>query len=955
MCWCVRTRAGSPDRNHRKTVSKGTGFVVLWVDTITQNTLPVDMTMKSSVIAILSFCLLMPVAVFGFNSDCVRGGRLDGLDLSFRALDEHPWDDSRSLASDVSDLLISESAMPAQFAQGEARVVALEDGGWLVVWQDERMGSYKIFWQRFDESGNPVGDNVLVAGSTVGADFVDPVFAVDTLSRICLFYRDRTRGLVFGSRYTSDLSIDLAPFLVNDTSLSSFAGPFDVDVFPDGQMVVAWENHTSIGSTVEMRLYSGSGNSILGPTQINSDGGSAERSVPSLAVAPGSGYVVAWEDYRNSRADIYARQFTGAGAAIGADFALIAPPNDLAAQRNPEVVYSSQDKYVIGWEDDRTGREIYLQRYDQTTGLVGSNQLISSGDPAVTNSDLHLGTTSVSDVVATWADFGAANSILQLAFDSGLVASAAPDTMNLNGVGQRWNPAMTMDASDRQALVWTEFDSEDADISLMLFDASGNGLLPSETAVNDDVLGSPSGSPFVLSTNNWRNIVCYSDRRYDAGDVFVRPLTVAGDYFGASRRVNQDVGMSLQSEPSAAVSDTRSLIVWVDSRPVSGIPGQRIYGRFCTHTADFSENEFMLSDTNANAIKSSPRIALAADGQGFVAWIDKRDGSEQVWGRWLATDGSLDGDEFLISTGVTDSSATSLYVGRDSANLFYVVWLDIGLANPTVKAKWYNPNQTPGGAFEYPSSVSGVAIDEMAADIAPSNGVALLWTGTDDGARKAYLTWVDPFEKLAPVAVQVSDDTLSNASQPTVSVSNNGAISAAWIDQREGKRLVYYQLFDASQTPSGVNQALSGASPEFMAAPHTDAYRGRAWFTWVDPRENGMNIYASSVQYDPSDVTDPDNPALPDGFVLSQNYPNPFNPSTEISFTLPTKSDVTLSVYNTLGQRVKTIVDGECPAGDYTVTWDGKDNGGNAVSTGVYFYRLTADGVTESKKMMLLK
>ncbi len=925
------------------------------IDSTTQHNLLVELTMKYSVIALLCFCLLMPVAAFSFSPDDIRSDCLDGLDLSYRALDEHPWDNAASLVSDVSDMLISESVSPARFAQDNAQVAALEDGGWLVVWHDERMGSHKIFWQRFDSSGNSVGDNVLVAGSTVGADFVDPVLAVDTLSRVCLFYRDRTRGLVFGSRYASDLSVDLAQFLVNDTSLNSFAGPFDLDVFPDGQMVVAWDNHTAIGSTVEMRLYSGSGNSILGPTQVNSDGGSAERSVPSLAVAPGSGYVVAWEDYRNGRADIYARQFTGAGTAIGTDFALVAPPNDAAAQRNPKVVYSYQDKYVIGWEDDRTGREIYLQRYNQTTGQVGTNQLVSGGDPAVTNSDLHLGTTSAGDVVATWADFGAANNILQLAFDSGLVSSGSPILMNLNGVGQRWSPAMTMDASDRQALVWTEFSSEDADISLMLFDVSGSRLFPSEVTVNDDALGAPSGGPFILSTNNWRNIVCYSDRRYDAGDVFVRPLTVAGDYFGASRRVNQDAGMSLQSEPSAAVSDTRAVVVWVDSRPVSGIPGQRIYGRFCSHTADFSENEFMLSDTNANAIKSSPRVALAADGQGLVAWIDKRDGSEQVWGRWLATDGSLDGDEFLISTDVTDSSATSLCVGRDSANLFYVVWLDIGLANPTVKAKWYNPNQTPEGAFEYPSSVSGVAIDEMAADIAPSNGVALLWTGTDAGVRKAYLTWVAPAGKLAPVAVLVSDDTLSNASQPTVSVSNNGAISAAWVDEREGKRLVYYQLFDDTQTPVGGNLALSAVSPEFMSTPNTDAYRGTAWFAWVDPRENGMNIYASSVQYDPSDVIDPDNPVLPDGFALSQNYPNPFNPSTEISFTLPTKSDVTLNVYNTLGQRVKTIVEGERPAGDYTVTWDGTDEGRNAVSTGVYFYRLTADGVTESKKMILLK
>lgn len=94
---------------------------------------------------------------------------------------------------------------------------------------------------------------------------------------------------------------------------------------------------------------------------------------------------------------------------------------------------------------------------------------------------------------------------------------------------------------------------------------------------------------------------------------------------------------------------------------------------------------------------------------------------------------------------------------------------------------------------------------------------------------------------------------------------------------------------------------------------------------------------------------------LPTEFELSQNMPNPFNPSTQISFALPSAAKVNLTVFNVLGQQVKTLVDEYMTAGYQTVTWDGRDNGGASVASGVYFYRIAADDFAETKKMLLLK
>jgi Tol biopolymer transport system component len=93
----------------------------------------------------------------------------------------------------------------------------------------------------------------------------------------------------------------------------------------------------------------------------------------------------------------------------------------------------------------------------------------------------------------------------------------------------------------------------------------------------------------------------------------------------------------------------------------------------------------------------------------------------------------------------------------------------------------------------------------------------------------------------------------------------------------------------------------------------------------------------------------------PQTFALFQNYPNPFNPRTNIEYVLPKDTYVKLTLYNILGQKVKTLVDEYQSAGYKTVWWDGKDDKGNEVASGIYFYRLDAGGVTQVKKMLLLK
>ncbi len=95
--------------------------------------------------------------------------------------------------------------------------------------------------------------------------------------------------------------------------------------------------------------------------------------------------------------------------------------------------------------------------------------------------------------------------------------------------------------------------------------------------------------------------------------------------------------------------------------------------------------------------------------------------------------------------------------------------------------------------------------------------------------------------------------------------------------------------------------------------------------------------------------------SLPREFALDQNYPNPFNARTEIRYALPTDSDVQLEIYNILGQKVATLVDGKQKAGYHAFIWNGTTTSGNVAASGMYLYKLTTNEKTFVKKMLMLK
>lgn len=108
--------------------------------------------------------------------------------------------------------------------------------------------------------------------------------------------------------------------------------------------------------------------------------------------------------------------------------------------------------------------------------------------------------------------------------------------------------------------------------------------------------------------------------------------------------------------------------------------------------------------------------------------------------------------------------------------------------------------------------------------------------------------------------------------------------------------------------------------------------------------------FSISVTTDIEDISE-----LAQGYKIFQNYPNPFNPTTVISYSLPTAGIIELSVFSSIGEKVITLVSGQQNSGNHSITWNGKNQNGYVLPSGMYYYSMTFKNFTQTRKMLLIK
>ncbi|GEM_PF-253765 len=160
------------------------------------------------------------------------------------------------------------------------------------------------------------------------------------------------------------------------------------------------------------------------------------------------------------------------------------------------------------------------------------------------------------------------------------------------------------------------------------------------------------------------------------------------------------------------------------------------------------------------------------------------------------------------------------------------------------------------------------------------------------------------------------------------------------VERKEGAAGTYAKVTDASSNATAYTDVTVTAGRQYF-------YRVRGF------NANVNSSYSNEASVTITDVNSEE--AIPTSFALYQNYPNPFNPSTTIKFAVPNTAQVAIDIYDLNGQKIASIMNEEKSAGYYTVSWNGKNNSGAEVTSGIYFYSIRAGNFSEVRKMLLLK
>ena len=239
------------------------------------------------------------------------------------------------------------------------------------------------------------------------------------------------------------------------------------------------------------------------------------------------------------------------------------------------------------------------------------------------------------------------------------------------------------------------------------------------------------------------------------------------------------------------------------------------------------------------------------------------------------------------------------------------------------------------------NAASGILVQAAATSrwgTAGSNGGTISFTANDEALNGAL-----EVDSLSSITVNLKDSTTLTGAINAVNKAKSDMIVIDGTSKWTATANSYItSLTTADSDTSNVKNYVDANAGVFIYyAPSANSWLGGRTYTLT----SGGYLAPSVVTAVHERQT-----ASPAAFVLSQNYPNPFNPTTTISFSVPSKSSVSLKVFDILGREVSTIVSGELEAGSYTRQWNA-----SAFASGVYFYRLQAGAFSETKKMFLLK
>lgn len=715
-------------------------------------------------------------------------------------------------------------------------------------------------------------------------------------------------------------------------------------------------------------------------------GAAGEQLRPRVAVSPGQGLVVVWEDKRSGTGDIYMQRFDLAGWKLGLNIRV----NDDSAvvQTAPSVAVDGFGTYTAVWQDYRNGSypfgpNIYAQQFDSAGTMIGTNRRITVEPPDSLRSAPDL-------ALAPWG--------------GGLV-------------------------------VWQDYRNRNWDIYAQRIGSDGS-LIGKNILINDDLNLAQQHAPRISAAPDGWFVVTWYDNRWSNDDIFVQRLDSAGSKIGRNIKVNSDAGSARQAFSDVAADGAGHFtVVWTDWRNGSYPNNSDIYARKFDTLMNALYVDVRVNKDGSTRSQRDPSIAADRLGNVGIVWSDSGATSFDIAGQMIDVDGNVREQNFRANSS-TDSAQIQPDIALDG-RVRFVTWADKRGSSWDIYAsvtKYNSPSLVPFPAtlaftaekgnsipaskplvithagynrlsFRLKSSVEWLSVTPDTGTTTDTVLVAVTDTSLAAGSYSGAITLVDLTNHDSSVIVPVTfsyqqqpPDTLRIGSAQA-GVGNVASITLSMyaVDSALGvsvplafdTAIIQVDSFVPSNSlPLNTSDTMLSDSTGRVAVvlsfdtlaplPNGRHQLGSLWITALAQGMTALDttrvdtltclvrtvsgrlkvpvVQAGAVTVDQvTGVEDHGSDPLPREFALAQNYPNPFNGATVIGYDLPRPGRVRLEVYNVLGQHVAVLRDRVESAGRHVDLWDGKAGAGGDLPSGVYFYRLQVGAATIVRKMALIK
>jgi len=389
---------------------------------------------------------------------------------------------------------------------------------------------------------------------------------------------------------------------------------------------------------------------------------------------------------------------------------------------------------------------------------------------------------------------------------------------------------------------------------------SADGIIKDDFVCNDDTASGCSQLAPKLGVDALGNFVAswYEFRDGDA-DAWCQRLDSAGNKIGANERLNTDITMGWQGDPSSAMRpDGRFLFCWEDRRDIGN--SDLFAQRFDAGGARLGAN-FRVSDSAADGDQSMSGAWLSPSGVAMLAWDDRRFGlTGDIFAQFLNPDGSPMDTNFRVNDdGVGEANQYEPDVSGDSSGRFVVAWMDGRGGGGSMDwnvfcQRFSSQGQRISGNVQVTSDTSIQWTPDVSCGV--SGAFVVTWDDGRNGNWDVYGQRYGADGNPAGQNFKVNDDNGGTDQHGSgVAVDKYGEFMVVWTDRRSGEDDVYARRYDGGGTPQGPSFRLSDVSTGSQTDPSIEARPdGGYWAAWSDARSGNPDVYCQRLNRNGSKV-----------------------------------------------------------------------------------------------------